>query len=366
MTLIYLIRHAKPLLPPTSLCLGCRSNPPLSPWGQRQAERLAAYLATQGIRQIYSSPLERCLATAKPLTRRLDTEISICPDLREIDMGSWDGLPFATIRERYPAAYQKRGEQFADFCTPGGESLRMALARSQAALANLASQTTAPLLVFSHGGIIRALRASSSGALEQALDFASPPYASISCFDYTHGQWQALAYAQMATAYPSLEECQAILQEYATPAPVIEHCQAVAQQAAILGRALQEQGVVLDLDLLQAAAWLHDIARDEKNHAERAYRLLCQWGYPQLATIIRQHHDLGTCHPLLNETTLLFYADKIIQGKQLVRLEQRFAQSRTKCHNAAALANHQKQFAQALAIEQVLKQYLGTLPGEHV
>ena len=63
------------------------SDPPLSPLGHRQAERLAQRLKSVGIRAVYASPLRRAQQTAAALTERVATD----PRLTEVRAAYPDG-----------------------------------------------------------------------------------------------------------------------------------------------------------------------------------------------------------------------------------------------------------------------------------
>jgi probable phosphoglycerate mutase len=63
------------------------SDPPLSPLGHRQAERLAQRLKSVEIRAVYASPLRRAQQTAATLTERVTTD----PRLTEVRAAYPDG-----------------------------------------------------------------------------------------------------------------------------------------------------------------------------------------------------------------------------------------------------------------------------------
>jgi len=76
---------------------------PLAPIGHRQAEALAAELALRGTADvIVASPLLRTRQTAQIVGIALDAEVEIDEDFAECSFGSWDGLTFTEVRERYP------------------------------------------------------------------------------------------------------------------------------------------------------------------------------------------------------------------------------------------------------------------------
>ena len=53
----------------------------------------------------------------------------------------------------------------------------------------------------------------------------------------------------MKQQHPDRQECLRLLKEYGTPEHVIRHCMAVADTAVRIGRALNEHGYHLDLEL---------------------------------------------------------------------------------------------------------------------
>lgn len=76
---------------------------PLAPVGQLQAEALASELLLRGGADvILASPLLRTRQTAQIIATALDAEVEIVEDFAECAFGSWDGLTFTEVRERWP------------------------------------------------------------------------------------------------------------------------------------------------------------------------------------------------------------------------------------------------------------------------
>jgi len=59
--------------------------------GRQQAAELARTLSSLPIKALYSSPLERAVETAEPLSQSLGLEIQLRPDLTDTDVGQWEG-----------------------------------------------------------------------------------------------------------------------------------------------------------------------------------------------------------------------------------------------------------------------------------
>ncbi len=108
------------------------------------------------------------------------------------------------------------------------------------------------------------------------------------------------------------------------------HSLIVARIAAAVGRALNRKGSNLDIHLIVAGALLHDIAktrslREGGDHVEMGRRLVSELGYPAVAWIVGGHVDSGPeIASLINEATLVNYADKRVQHDKVVSLQRRF------------------------------------------
>lgn len=123
---------------------------------------------------------------------------------------------------------------------------------------------------------------------------------------------------------PSEKECCALLEEANTPVQVINHCRKVAHLSLIMASLLVKRGCLLNMELIQASALLHDLAKGVPNHAQvGADRLL---EYPEVAEIVAEHTDISL-NPLdwpITEKEIVYLADKLIKDDQVVSLQVRF------------------------------------------
>ena len=105
---------------------------------------------------IVSSDLVRALATAQAVGTRCGVPVTADERLREISLGSWEGLTGDEARERYPDEHASwvAGE---DARRGGGETYREAAARAVACIraAVEAVPASEALLVVTHGGTAR-------------------------------------------------------------------------------------------------------------------------------------------------------------------------------------------------------------------
>jgi len=123
---------------------------------------------------------------------------------------------------------------------------------------------------------------------------------------------------------PSEEECYTIIERANTPVRVIKHCQLVAQLSCALGNYLIRSGCQLNLQLIRAAALLHDLAKGEPQHALVGAGMLVD--YPEVAGIVAEHMDIClTPDRPLTEKEIVYLADKLVMADQIVPLQDRFA-----------------------------------------
>jgi len=156
MRMVWLLRHAEPQSAADGqhLCLGSRSDPPLSDSGRAEAATLEAFFAEKHLSAVGTSPLLRSRETAALVFP--GREAVILPGLTELDCGEWDGLDFDCIRQKYPAHYARRGLD-PTLPPPGGERLKDAAARGLAALRGFLNVTEGDIAVVSHAGVLRAM-----------------------------------------------------------------------------------------------------------------------------------------------------------------------------------------------------------------
>lgn len=138
---------------------------------------------------IISSPLQRCHRFALESAEHHHCPLMVEPDLREMDFGSWDGVPYREDSPNWPAMCAFW--QAPDIHTPPhGESLQQLQARVCDAWHRLLTHDVEQLWVIAHGGVIRLIIAEVL-----ALDWRNPKlystlnigYASRSCLHY-HAQ----------------------------------------------------------------------------------------------------------------------------------------------------------------------------------
>lgn len=125
--------------------------------------------------------------------------------------------------------------------------------------------------------------------------------------------------------YPTYEECCQLWERYHTPPHVISHCKAVSKTAVLIAGELNRYGYELDISLLAAAGWLHDMLRLKEDHGVCAAKELRRLGYDALADVIQVHmrYQLDPQKQSITETDLLCFADRLVKEDRYVGLEER-------------------------------------------
>ncbi len=109
---------------------------------------------------------------------------------------------------------------------------------------------------------------------------------------------------------PNREECLSIVdQELPREHPIRDHLALVARTALKLAHAVSDP---VNVDLVIAAALLHDVKRMEKKHAGAGAALLQDLGFTRVSTVISQHMDIELdLHAPVQEKELVYFADKL-------------------------------------------------------
>ncbi len=130
---------------------------------------------------------------------------------------------------------------------------------------------------------------------------------------------------------PTRSQCLRLLNQTGMPPHIQEHSILVAEIALYLGRLLNQNSIRLNIELLEAGALLHDIAKARslatgENHAELGARMVHDLGYGRLAPIVQEHVHLDSTRAdgPVTESLLVNYSDKRVKHDRIVTLEERF------------------------------------------
>lgn len=120
-TAVVLARHGQTNSNVAGIYMG-RSDEDLNAPGRDQARRLSSRLAGLPVARVYTSPIRRAHATAAIIAEPHALEPEVTADLTELDLGDWQGLNAAQIRQRWPDLWQRSRMDPSYLAVPNGES----------------------------------------------------------------------------------------------------------------------------------------------------------------------------------------------------------------------------------------------------
>ena len=123
---------------------------------------------------IYSSPLRRAFSTAEIIAAKQQCKITAVAELRELDVGLWQGLTLEEGRVTHPAIWEDLHADTLYTRRPSGESYWDLYQRTTAWLARaVLRHDKGPICLVTHGGCVRTLLAYALSAPPELFSFAS-------------------------------------------------------------------------------------------------------------------------------------------------------------------------------------------------
>ena len=148
-----LVRHTRPAVP-TGVCYGMTDLKLASTFDDEAASVLVALPSAD---RLVTSPLHRCRQLAERIGTVRALEPVVDDRLREMDFGTWEGVPWESIPRAELDAW---AADFFHARPHGGESVHMLHERVDSALVDYRRSGVSHLLV-THAGVIKAALAQS-------------------------------------------------------------------------------------------------------------------------------------------------------------------------------------------------------------
>jgi broad specificity phosphatase PhoE len=169
-TTILLVRHGETDWNSEGRWQG-HADRPLNEAGRAQALALADSLASRRVDAVYSSDLLRAHSTARIVADRVGLPVELDAGLREVDVGEWSGRSHDDLERSDPEGFRRWREGGKGW--RGGESYEQMGERVVATVLEIARRHPGgTVLIVTHGGSIRACRATAAG-LEYAASRVS-------------------------------------------------------------------------------------------------------------------------------------------------------------------------------------------------
>jgi len=145
----YLIRHGQSEANLAEITAGGGTDSALTDLGREQPRILAPLLSQLEIKPgaLYHSTMIRARDTAMLLNDQIKLDATPCYELREHEMGMWEGVLWAEVQPLLDGGQNP----------PGGETEAMFSQRIQSILTDILEKEQEPPLIVAHGGLFHAI-----------------------------------------------------------------------------------------------------------------------------------------------------------------------------------------------------------------
>ncbi|MDR1127594.1 MAG: histidine phosphatase family protein [Treponema sp.] len=144
---IYIIRHGRTIWNAEGKIQGSL-NSPLLPESIETSRKIGELLVCSGIKNIFCSPLQRCLETANTISEILECSYTNDARISECNHGLCEGLTHAEAREKYGAELSLRDTDKWNIPYPEGESYADVFARAKSFADDM--KTNEGVLIIAH------------------------------------------------------------------------------------------------------------------------------------------------------------------------------------------------------------------------
>lgn len=194
MTQLILVRHGETEANVSQVWHGAL-DAPLTERGRWQvsatASRVAQLQECSPVSAFYVSPQPRAQSTAAAIAAAIGREPTVEHDLREFDLGDWEGRSFQDLHDVEDLWGKWRVDP--KFAPPNGESPHLFNLRAVGAVGMLArAHPNQTVLIVTHGGVICNVLASWLGAGPADWRNWEPHNCAITVLEGENGRWRGL------------------------------------------------------------------------------------------------------------------------------------------------------------------------------
>ncbi|MFD1128999.1 histidine phosphatase family protein [Paenibacillus provencensis] len=157
LTTIYIVRHGQTEWNVLGKMQGHQDSP-LTELGTRQARWLGEALAEEPIDVIYSSSSGRAVHTAEVIRGSREIPVTLTDNLREMNLGLWEGRTGDELKLEEPMKYQQFWEEPELFAADGGETYIETMDRAQQELKHILKVNQGKtVLIVTHTVVVKLL-----------------------------------------------------------------------------------------------------------------------------------------------------------------------------------------------------------------
>jgi len=153
--------------------------------GTEQYFILKERLAETRISACYTSDLTRCRIGAGIICEQFDIDPVHRQELREVNIGLWEGLTWQQIQSRWPDEWKARLSDLVNYRVPEGENLIDVRDRVMPVLHEVLERHAGQeILLVAHGGVNRIILLNAIGAPLSAMFNIEQSYGCLNIIDY--------------------------------------------------------------------------------------------------------------------------------------------------------------------------------------
>jgi alpha-ribazole phosphatase len=183
-TRIHLIRHGQVVGHDQKRYNG-QTDVALTDLGIEQYHQLKERLADTRISACYTSDLTRCVTGAHIICEQFGIEPVRRHELRELNIGVWEGMVWQEIQKTWPDEWQARLADLVHYRVPQGENLLDVEARVMPVIREIIDRHHGQeLLVVGHGGVNRIVLLNAIGAPLAGMFNIEQNYGCYNIIDY--------------------------------------------------------------------------------------------------------------------------------------------------------------------------------------
>ena len=135
--------------------------------GKTQEKAVVKRMTAEKLAAVYSSDLQRTRRVAEAVAREQNPRLKVeaLPELRELNLGLWEGMSYSEIKSKYPKELKARFDDLAGFRISGGESLEDLANRVVPAFQDMVAKNRGrSFCIIAHAGVNRVLLCKILGA----------------------------------------------------------------------------------------------------------------------------------------------------------------------------------------------------------
>jgi broad specificity phosphatase PhoE len=144
----YFVRHGESEANKNGVAAGGGYDAPLTDLGRQQATEIAQKVHALNFHTIYHSPMIRAQDTAKIINQTKQAPMNLIHDLKEWELGDWQGITYAELRDRT----LNQGLHPVN-----GETYDAHLDRVKQAIQSILDTNDKPFMIVAHGGTFVAM-----------------------------------------------------------------------------------------------------------------------------------------------------------------------------------------------------------------